>query len=82
MENIKSFPYTFCVVRPTPESVRWLASKGRYAEADSIIRKVAKFNRIVINEALEDRVDLVPGKAEESVRLLLHLLLQSHLVTF
>ena len=51
---------------PTPESVRWLASKGRYAEADSIIRKVAKFNRIVINEALEDRVDLVPGKAEES----------------
>ena len=44
--------------------MRWLASKGRYAEADSIIRKVAKFNRVVINEALEDRADLVPGKAE------------------
>lgn len=47
--------------------MRWLASKGRYAEADSIIRKVAKFNRIVINEALEDRVDLVQVKAEDPV---------------
>ncbi|KAK3925749.1 Organic cation transporter-like protein [Frankliniella fusca] len=51
---------------PTPESVRWLASKGRYAEADSIIRKVAKFNRVTINEALEDRVDLVQVKAEDT----------------
>ncbi|KAE8751502.1 hypothetical protein FOCC_FOCC001749 [Frankliniella occidentalis] len=53
---------------PTPESVRWLASKGRYAEADSIIRKVAKFNRITINEALEDRVDLVQVKGEDTVK--------------
>ncbi|KAJ1531485.1 hypothetical protein ONE63_000160 [Megalurothrips usitatus] len=49
---------------PAPESVRWLASKGRYAEADTIIRKVAKFNRIVINEALEDRVDLVQSQKD------------------
>lgn len=48
--------------------MRWLASKGRYAEADSIIRKVAKFNRVVINEALEDRVDLVQVKSEGAVR--------------
>ncbi|XP_046399311.1 organic cation transporter protein-like isoform X2 [Ischnura elegans] len=34
-----------------PESVRWLMSRDRYEEAASIVKKVAKCNRVVLSES-------------------------------
>ena len=32
--------------RILPESIRWLANKKRYTEADQIAKKIARFNNI------------------------------------
>ena len=33
-----------------PESIRWLASKGRYEEAEKLLQKSANFNHVIIEK--------------------------------
>ncbi|XP_022107241.1 solute carrier family 22 member 13-like [Acanthaster planci] len=40
------------------ESIRWLVSKGRIDEAEKVIRRVAKFNRKTLPDALFDKEDI------------------------
>ncbi|KAK3921008.1 Organic cation transporter protein [Frankliniella fusca] len=44
----------------TPESVRWLATRGRLEEADAIVSKVAAINKVPVNETLSSATRKAP----------------------
>ncbi|XP_034231093.1 organic cation transporter protein-like isoform X2 [Thrips palmi] len=51
----------------TPESVRWLAAKGRLAEADAIVARVAAINKVAVGETLSSVADRQAGQASKAV---------------
>lgn len=46
------------VRRVLPESIRWLASKGRTTEALNIVRRAAHLNRIPVEQLNVDEIKL------------------------
>jgi phage gp45-like len=41
-------------IRLVPDSVRWLLSRGRLADAKKVIQRAAKVNRTEINDEIMD----------------------------
>jgi hypothetical protein len=41
-------------IRLVPDSVRWLLSRGRLADAKKVIQRAAKINRTEINDGVMD----------------------------
>jgi phage gp45-like len=41
-------------IRLVPDSVRWLLSRGRLADAKKVIKRAAKINRTEINDEVMD----------------------------
>lgn len=54
----KSNEIIWTCYRFIPESPRWLISQGRFGEAEAIIRKAAKTNRIPAPAIILDPVDV------------------------
>lgn len=49
----------------TPESVRWLAARGRLEEADVILARVAAINKLVVEETLSSATNRQTTKAAD-----------------
>ena len=45
--------------RFAPESPRWLISKGRHAQAQGVCRKIAKWNRVELQDTYMLIIDKV-----------------------
>ncbi|XP_017772586.1 PREDICTED: organic cation transporter protein-like [Nicrophorus vespilloides] len=52
----------------TPESIRWLISRGRIEEAQIILRKAAKFNKKTISEDALEKLRIIEENKEEKVK--------------
>ena len=53
--SIRKFQNSFIVCRLLPESVPWLAANGREEEAELILRKAARINKVTLPEHILKR---------------------------